>query len=69
MGGSIVHTHGGPDSGCGIFLIVSYLSFLSCSYCVLCICMRKYIVPLYMYTYIVITFIWGSESFLMSSVS
>ena len=36
----------------------------------LCICMRKYIVPLlYIYTYIVITFIWNSESFLMSSSS
>ena len=36
----------------------------------LCICMRKYIVPLlYISTYIVISFIWGSESVLMSSVS
>ena len=37
---------GGPDSGCSNCLGLSYLSFLSWSYCVLCICMRKYIVPL-----------------------
>ena len=38
--------------------------------CYVYACVNLNIVPLlYIYTYIVMTFIWGSKSFLMSSVS